>query len=301
MPKSRMAMSPLTNILRRIHRAHRFSDQSGIPLDEVLDLQKDAQKKADAELEYQRERRRFLKAAGLTGLAMGMGLPTLAAAAQGGNGGNNGGDRGKVIVIGAGAGGLRTAHRLKQYGVSSTVYEANTRIGGRLFSTRGFFADDIVVERGGELISTEHSYVRNLVHQLNLELEDVGGGASGGGEEIFYLNNSLYTEAELAEDWRAIFPLFKDAESAAPWQPTYDNFNAEHQRLDWTPAPQWLDEAGVGSNSKLGQLLLADIVSEYGPSADVQQALNLIYLLAWNSINSPQPLAGTDERFHIVG
>jgi monoamine oxidase len=49
------------------------------------------------------------------------------------------------------------------------------------------------------------------------------------------------------------------------------------------------------------KLLLADLVAEYGIT-EGNSALNLIYLLGWNTHNSGGlPLAGTDERLHVVG
>ena len=47
--------------------------------------------------------------------------------------------------------------------------------------------------------------------------------------------------------------------------------------------PEWLDETGIASSSRFGRLLLADVVSEYGGDPSDQPALNLLYLLAWNS------------------
>ena len=44
----------------------------------------------------------------------------------------------------------------------------------------------------------------------------------------------------------------------------------------------------------------ADVISEYGLAPEEQTCLNLVYLLAWNPINTALPLAGTDERFHIA-
>jgi glycine/D-amino acid oxidase-like deaminating enzyme len=43
-------------------------------------------------------------------------------------------------VVGAGLAGLTCAHRLKRSGVIATVYEANTRLGGRCWTRRGDFA-----------------------------------------------------------------------------------------------------------------------------------------------------------------
>lgn len=57
---------------------------------------------------------------------------------------------------------------------------------------------------------------------------------------------------------------------------------------------------GIGATSRLGKLLQTDAVVEYGPNADEQTCLNLIYIIGYNG-PSLQPLAGTDEAFHIVG
>ncbi len=40
----------------------------------------------------------------------------------------------KVVVIGAGIAGLTTAHRLQQAGMNVNLYEARSRVGGRIFT-----------------------------------------------------------------------------------------------------------------------------------------------------------------------
>ncbi len=72
----------------------------------------------------------------------------------------NNGNQPEIAIVGVG--GPHAAHRLLQYGINSTIYEANTRIGGRMYSDSSFFSDNRVVEWGGELISSEHTAIRNL-------------------------------------------------------------------------------------------------------------------------------------------
>jgi monoamine oxidase len=296
--KSRRSNSPLARLFDRLQWAHRQSELTGIPTDELLDMRTEQEQQAASQRQLQSNRRDFIKTvgAGIAGAGL-LGAMGPAMAAMGGQGSNPG----RVIIIGAGLAGLRCAHRLKQYGYSSTVYEANTRIGGRAFTTRNFFDNGMAVERGGELVSTEHSALRNLVHQLGLSLEDVNSGGLPGSEELYHVNNQFYREAELRADWREIYDLFKRTQQAAPWQPLYNNHNAEHARLDWINANDWLNQVGIGAGSNFGQLMQANLISEYGHAPDAQTCLNLIYLLAFNSINEPLPLAGTDERYHIVG
>jgi monoamine oxidase len=197
---------------------------------------------------------------------------------------------------------LRTAHRLMQYGIASRVYEAGDRIGGRMYSDRSFFSDGRVVEYGGEFISTEHNAIRNLAHQLNLQLEDVNK-LSLGDEETYLIDGVLYSEDQLMDVWvRELYDIMKRAQQEAPWQPMYDTAHTpEHIYYDNLDAIDWMTQLGFPSSDWVHKLLLADLVAEYGIT-EGNSALNLIYLLGWNTHNSGGlPLAGTDERLHVVG
>ncbi|NVK37733.1 MAG: NAD(P)/FAD-dependent oxidoreductase [Gammaproteobacteria bacterium] len=289
--KSRRSNSSIARLIQRLQWVHREAERTGKPVDEILEMRHQQEK------QYASQRRDFLKTMGI-GVAAATAMQSAPLwAAMGGQSTNPG----RVAVIGAGMAGLRCAHRLHQYGYGCKVYEGNSRIGGRAFTTHGFFDDGMAVERGGELVSTEHSALRNLVHQLGLNLEDVGGGALPDGEELYYVNNQLYREEQLNDDWREVYDLFKRIQMDAPWQPTHDSHNSEHIRLDNINAIDWMDQVGIGANSNFGQLMQSDLISEYGLAPEEQTCLNLIYLLAWNPINTALPLAGTDERFHIVG
>ena len=214
---------------------------------------------------------------------------------------NNNQPQPDIAIIGAGAGGMRTAHRLMKYGINSTVYEANTRIGGRMYSNTDFFSDNRVVEWGGEFVSSEHTALRNLVHQLGLKLEDANK-LSLGEEETYWIGGQLYNEHDLLDEWvGGLYETFKDTFKDAPWQPLYNDFNPNHVTLDQKTAITWLEEIGYSSNHWVHKLLMTDLVAEYG-ILEENSALNLLYLLAYNTRNSGGlPLAGTDERFHIVG
>jgi len=294
----RMNYSSITSAIRRIHEAKNRSDSSGIPVKELLEQDRELRKKLLQQREANKQRREFLRAAGGLGLSAAMMPFTQSAFAAGGGGGS----QPEIAIVGAGAGGLRTAHRLMQYGINSTIYEANTRVGGRMYSDREFFSDNRVVEYGGEFISTEHTAIRNLAHQLNLQLEDANK-LSLGDEETYLIEGQLYTEADLLDEWvGGLYDIMKRAQQDAPWQPLYNTEHTlEHIYYDNLDAIQWMDELGYPSNHWVHKLLLADLVAEYGITVG-NSALNLIYLLGWNTRNSGGlPLAGTDERLHVVG
>lgn len=295
--KSRKSLSPLASLMRRMRAAQELSDKTGISADESLDIINEGSRHAGRNASEE-GRRQFLKQLGLGAAVLGTAgaagtVSSPARAAQGG------GNPGRVAIIGGGVGGVRCAHRLQQYGIASTVFEGNTRLGGRVNTNRSIFGRP--VERGGELISTEHTYARNLANQLGLDIEDVNGNAVPGGNELYYVNGQHYTEHQLNEEWREVYQIFKRAQQDAPWLPTYDSHNATHRELDYIDVNSWLDHVGIGANSNMGQVFQADIVAEYGIQPENTTALNLIYLLAWNPINTALPLAGTDERFRIAG
>jgi len=296
--------SSITTAIRRIHQAKKKSDANGIPIKELLDQDRDLRHKLFREREEKRQRRDFLKAAG--GLGLGAGMMSVNPLAFAGHS-NGHTSQPEIAIVGAGAGGLRTAHRLMQYGIDSTIYEANTRIGGRIYSNsdnfQNFFSDNRVFEWGGELISTEHTALRNLAHQLNLELEDINK-LSVGEEETYLIGGQLYNEHDLLDVWvDDLYDVMKRAQQDAPWQPLYNTeHTAAHLYYDQISAIEWMEnDLGYSSDNWVHKLLLSDLVAEYGVTEE-NSALNLIYLLGWNPHNSGgMPLAGTDERLHVVG
>src|SRR5436190_4640996 len=68
-------------------------------------------------------RREFVRRAGIATAALAAGPLAFAGKAAGSSA--------RVVIVGGGLAGLTCAYRLKQAGVAATIYEANTRLGGR--------------------------------------------------------------------------------------------------------------------------------------------------------------------------
>ncbi|NVK11373.1 MAG: FAD-dependent oxidoreductase [Gammaproteobacteria bacterium] len=290
----------LANMFRRIHLANLKSEATGIPTDELLAQDRELRQSINKDAIENSERRKFLQQSGIAAGAV-VGASAMPAAANVLNNGNRpNASQPSIAVIGAGAAGMRAAHRLKQYNLVADVFEGGDRLGGRMHSSDTAFSDH-VVEWGGELISTEHTGLRNLCKQLNLQLEDVNKLPENM-EETYLVGGQLYTEHDLDREWQGgLYELFKRDQQAAPWQPTWDYHTAEHVRLDWLTTEEYLNQAGYSSNHWTHKLMMTNVVSEYGLKDDCP-ALNLIYTLGWTNRGSGGlPLAGTDERFHIVG
>ncbi len=77
---------------------------------------------------------------------------------------------GKLAAVGAGLAGLVCADELKKNRIQATIFDANTRAGGRCWSLRNFFPGQ-VAERGGEFIDTPHKTLLDYARQFNLALE----------------------------------------------------------------------------------------------------------------------------------
>lgn len=78
-------------------------------------------------------------------------------------------DHRTVTVIGAGLAGLAAAHDLHRAGWKVTVLEARPRVGGRVYSLRGFLHGQ-VAEGGGEFIEESHSRMLALAREFGLPL-----------------------------------------------------------------------------------------------------------------------------------
>jgi monoamine oxidase len=222
-----------------------------------------------------------------------------------------GGTSPRVIIVGGGLAGIRCAHKLwTQRNLASTIYEWDDRLGGRVDTLRGVFANGQIVERCGEFISSEHRSMRRLARRFGLTLGNTDAYTRHT-VDTFWLNGGRYTEAMLNADWHEFgWSLFQRAVAAAPWPTTYQTRTPQSIALDNMSAAEWIDVSVPGGlSSNFGRLCYLDVESEYGGPPEEQSALNVIYLLAYDDsvpITNVQPkgtpaLGGTDEKWHVEG
>ena len=285
----RIGRTPLTGQLRRTLAAHGEAERTGVPVEDVLGQAEERRKREVS-------RRGFLKIAGTaTAAGAAFALPGLSAAARAASP--------SIIVVGAGLAGVRAAHWLyKVKGISTTVYEGNTRAGGRCYSLRNYFANGVTVEHGGALINTDHNTIRSLINNLGLSLDTVNAGSYNGWVDKFWIDGADYAYDAANADWGQVYNAMRSAISVAPWCQTYDNKTAGGVTLDNMTVNEWLDvNVPGGLASRFAKLMQSNAVAEYGLDPDQQSALNLVYLLGWNSRNSLDPLNGADEKYAVRG
>jgi monoamine oxidase len=279
--------APLTARLREAHSAATESHATGAPIDEIIATR--AHRRATLP-----RRELILGAAALTAAPR----PTRAAT-----------NSPTVVIVGAGLAGLTCARALyRNHGITASIYDWNTRVGGRVQTLRGFFANGITAEQHGQLISSEHIRMRRLAAAYGLTLQNANLHLSDTADTGWYAGQR-YTSAQLARDWQTYaWKLFHDAALAAP-SATYRRASAQARLWDHMSVTDWVNQyIPDGTENPLGALCLADVISEYGSPPEHQSALNLIYILGLDAStrsgyqprNAPE-VAGTDEKYQIQG
>jgi monoamine oxidase len=206
----------------------------------------------------------------------------------------------RVVVVGAGVAGLTCAYRLQQAGIGCRVFEGNARIGGRTWTLRDFFADGQIAEHGGEFISLDQHAVQRLARELGLRLVNVNRHETG--HDIYYIQGAVYSIEQARADYhRYVYEPLHAAMRAAGYPTTYARSTAAGRALDRTSVADWIEtNVPGGRSSRIGTLLEVTCVQEYGGDADVQSALNLIYLLG-SQKRGRLNLDGSIEALHVAG
>jgi monoamine oxidase len=212
------------------------------------------------------ERRRFLK----TTLAVGAGT-LLSNAALGGLVRPALGAK-RIVVIGAGFGGLACAHELKSAGYDVTVVEARERLGGRVLSFSDFVPGKNV-EGGGELIGSNHPTWVAYAEKFGLEFLDVTED-----EEAFapIMIDGKVLEAEQGDEiWEAIDKatekLYDDARSVDPDAPWTHPKAAE---LDKRTIAQFIGALELSPEGK--KIVTVDFAANMGQDTSRQSYLGYI-------------------------
>ena len=209
---------------------------------------------------------------------------------------------GSVAVVGGGLAGLTCAYRLRQAGIRATVYEANSRLGGRCWTRRGDFAEGQIAEHGGELIDQSHQRIRHLCQELRLKLDNVLRAEQNGTDPFYFFDDSPYTYDEATRDLKQIWQKIKRDLSQASYPTLYNSYTPRGLELDHMSIIDWIEESVPGGlTSRLGQLLDVAYNIEYGAECDRQSALNLLYLLGYSGQGQLRIFGPSNEKYHVAG
>ncbi|PLR91148.1 flavin monoamine oxidase family protein [Bacillus sp. T33-2] len=208
----------------------------------------------------------------------------------------------RVAIIGGGLAGLTCAYRLQQSGIRSEVYEAAQRPGGRCWTKRDAFKDGQHIERGGELIDSNHEDIINLINELGLELDDLLASEKPASKPYYYINNSHVPCEDIEKFFRDVSEKINKEHSLSGFPILYHNYTKRAWELDHQSIVDWINEnISGGIESDLGRLLCIAYTIEYGVDCSEQSALNLINLMCGMERNHFLMFGSSDERYRVKG
>lgn len=206
----------------------------------------------------------------------------------------------RIAIVGAGIAGLNAALTLRDAGLSCDLYEASTRVGGRMHSDASTWADGMVSEWCGEFIDSDHTTIHQLVARFGLSTVALDWGRAGQAPPLMYLLDRFYGAEELNTDFQALAPLLRQQIQEAGFPTTHVRFTPAGQRLDQLSAYAWIEQYVPGGHrSPLGHFLDAACTGYYGLDSARQSALNLVYLFGARDPSgeslAPRPLQGSSK------
>jgi monoamine oxidase len=204
-----------------------------------------------------------------------------------------------VVIIGGGLTGLATAYHLSKQQVPCVVYEASSRLGGRMFTKDNFNAEGMFVELGGELIDTNHEEILQLCKELSVPTEAFEPFDKGLEPAIYFSGGMVH---EFDEVEAAFMPLAKqlaaDIKKCFPDGaidiPTYQQ-PYQTAELDKLSLESYLD-AQTEVAPWLIRLIKTAYTGEYGRDPAEQSALNLLLLVGLPTFPSAVTMAGMADN-----
>src|SRR5438067_13407391 len=209
----------------------------------------------------------------------------------------------KIAIVGGGIAGLNAALTLQDAGIGSTVYEASSRVGGRMHSDTTSWLNGQTSEHCGELIDSGHKTILGLASRFKLPTVDLLGAEPIHSTDTNYFFGNYYTDAQAQADFNPVGNNVKKDVNAAGYPTLYSSFTPAGSDFDHMSIYDWIESRVPGGHtSPMGQLLDVAYNIEYGNVTTQQSALNLVYLLGFQ----PQPgnfriFGASDERYHIAG
>ncbi|WP_426754734.1 flavin monoamine oxidase family protein [Myxococcus sp. Y35] len=205
----------------------------------------------------------------------------------------------RVVVVGGGMAGLHCAYRLNKLGVSTFVYDAAKRFGGRMFTDRTTFPEGQHCELGGELIDTGHVTMHDLAAELGIELLDYLQDDTTLAQLVAWFGGRTLTDEELLRGFEPIALAIDGALGTMTDPdaiPTYRDPNGAGA-LDALSIRAWLDQQDIPTSNPARQLLEVAYTGEFGLETDVSNSLNLLTLISTDTTRL-ELFGESDERFH---
>ena len=197
-----------------------------------------------------------------------------------------------VVIIGGGIAGLTALWHLTKSGVDARLYEARTRLGGRMYTARVKGMPSI--EIGGQLVNTDHADMHALCRDFGVQLID---RKSGQHRTMILDGAKEVPEGKLVAGLRGIAGQI-DADSVRLDQ-NYAKVAAELDRMSFTG---YLDKyARLIPEPWVRRLMEATARTEYGCEPAQASAIELVFNLPTIDGRRIDVLSRSDERYLMAG
>ncbi len=237
-------------------------------------------------------RRRFIRSAALAGGAA-LATTTLSRAESA----ETKGRQPNIAIVGGGMAGLNAAYQLKKAGFKATIYEASSRLGGRIHSVTGKVGEGLVTDLGGSFINSDHEDILGLVKEFRLQLFNrVKDAERFPFPEVgYFFDRKMRSEAEVAEKLRSLaLQISKDADLI---DKDADRFSPEFDRIS---VAQYLDKhADKIPEPYIRKLIENSIRTEYGVEPQESSSLQLLAMLPTVKGEKVEVIGGSDEAFFV--
>jgi len=280
----RSARTPLFRALQRTLRIAHAADTPGAPpVDELLELSR-----------RRISRREFLKGSLAVAAAAGAAsvptilLPPVSAAAPP-----------RIVIVGGGIAGLDAAWHLRKAGYRAAIYEGSPRTGGRMYTQHNVMARGLSTEFGGEFIDSEHEDMLALVKEFNLGLIDTDQPSEEDLNVSYYFNSRQISEREVINAYRPFTRRIAADSEKVPDEIGFRDHPPEAEALDRMSLSEYIDR--IGMTGWLKELMLVAYVTEYGPNADRQSALNFITYIGTDVSKGFDIFGESDQRYKVRG
>lgn len=190
----------------------------------------------------------------------------------------------EVLILGAGAAGLAAAYELRKRKIPFRVFEASSRVGGRVQSVTLFAEGGPVAELGAEFFESSHDQVHRLAKELNLPISEVPTEANKEAH-LFSFNKKIYRVKDFSSRLKSLqtplrrlrTDLFHDESAVLSYKNSlqferstyYDSLSLKDLLESWKSEVDPL----------ILNLLAAQAVARFGVETHEQSALHFIETL----------------------
>ncbi len=206
-----------------------------------------------------------------------------------------------IGIVGAGFAGLACGYELQKQGIKAQIFEADDRTGGRCWSIGGEFGDPDrlfpgqVIERGGELIDSQHHQLLSYAKEFGLIVEDL---CATPGDSTFYFKGNHYSEAAIVEEYLDLLKAMEPDLAQVSREPTALKHTAFDAAIDRLNLAEYLDKYQAGDLARA--YIDASYQGEFGFALEDQTALHFVLMNLEPDLPNPLEIF-SDERYHIQG